>query len=368
MFEMRDVCYSCRTMKFSHFQQVFFLSLLFGTTGLFLWMLGSYLFPIFWATVITIVFYPLYLRFSHLFKGRDTFASLATVLVTVVVIVLPLVIVGGMVVKESLDLYRSFSDSDISGMNVESLMENFDTLTGDYLATFNIDTDSVQDWIQSGLASAGQTVASSLLSYSQLTLGFMVKIGITLYLLFFMFKYGDMLRKRLLFYLPLQDKYEAMLLRRFAETTQAIMQGTLLIAILQGTIGGLVLWMVGIGAPALWGVVMTILSIIPAIGPSLVLLPAGVYLIVTGAIWQGIVVISVGVILVGLVDDFLRPVLVGRRAKIPDAVVLLATVGGLASFGISGFVIGPVVAAFCLSLWVMYGEKYNKELTENAEM
>ncbi len=350
-------------MKFIQLQQLFFLTLLFGTTAFFLWMLGSYLFPVFWAVVITIVFYPIYERLVRWFGGRESLSSVLTILVAIAVVVIPIVSIGGLVVKESLDLYRSLSNGSHQE-TVSGLVGNLNGLS-DYLAIVNVEIETVEAWVKSNVASIGQTIGNSLILYSQLTLGFTVKIGITLYLIFFMFKYGNMIREKLLFYLPLQDKYEALLFKRFAETTQAIVQGTLMIAIIQGTIGGLMLWLAGIGAPVLWGVVMTLLSIIPALGPSLVLFPAGIYLILTGAIRQGALMLGVGIMLVGLVDEFLRPVLVGRRAKIPDAVVLLATVGGLASFGISGFVIGPVLAAFCLSLWVIFGEKYKTELDGN---
>ena len=210
-----------------------------------------------------------------------------------------------------------------------------------------------------------QTMASSLVVVGQTTFSLFVSIGIMLYLLFFFFRDGEKLQQTLIHYLPIGDAYEKRLFARFSDTSRAVVKGTLAIAALQGFLGGLTFWIVGISNPVLWGVAMAILSIVPALGPAIVWVPASVILLATGSIWEGVTIIIVGVLLVGLVDEFLRPILVGRGSKMPDAVTLLATVGGLSAFGISGFVVGPIIAAFFLSLWVMFGERYHKELSRN---
>jgi predicted PurR-regulated permease PerM len=176
---------------------------------------------------------------------------------------------------------------------------------------------------------------------------------------------GRKLQDLIIHYLPLGDAYEKRLLERFSETTRAVMKGTIAIAVLQGLIGGVVFWAVGISSPALWGVAMAILAIIPAVVPALIWVPASILLITTGAISEGVIIIVTGVLLVSLVDEFIRPILVGRGSKMPDALVLLATVGGLATFGITGFIVGPIIAAFFLSLWVMFEERYHDELISN---
>lgn len=353
-------------MQFTHLQQLFFFSLLFGVTALFLWMIGEFLFPVFWALVIAIVFYPLYKYLVARLSNRTTLASLLTVLCVVMVILVPLISVAGLVVKESIDLYQALSSNggELSGL---SFFEQLERLNN-HLEPIGVDLTTVEDRLRSTVSSLAQTIASSLLYYTQLTFHFVIKILITLYLLFFILKYGRRLREQVLFYLPLQDKYEDLLFKRFSETTQAIVQGTLVIAILQGLVGGVMLWLAGVSAPVLWGVIIAMLSIIPAVGPSFVLLPAGLFLIFTGSVFTGALLIGVGILLVTMVDEFLRPFLVGRRAKLPDAIVLLATLGGLASFGISGFVIGPILAAFCLSLWTIFGEKYLDQLTKNNNL
>lgn len=137
------------------------------------------------------------------------------------------------------------------------------------------------------------------------------------------------------------------------------------IAVLQGILGAITFWIVGLSNPVLWGVAMAAGALIPAVGPALVWVPASIILLATGSIWQGVTIILSGVLVIGLVDNLLRPVLVGRGAKMPDSITLLATIGGLATFGVSGLVAGPIIAAFFLSLWTMFGERYQKELLKN---
>lgn len=142
------------------------------------------------------------------------------------------------------------------------------------------------------------------------------------------------------------------------------MKGTFIIGIVQGTLGGLLFWAVGIKGAVIWGSLMTVLSIIPAVGSFLVWFPAGVILLFTGHIWQGVVVLVVGTAIISLVDNLLRPPLVGKDTEMPDVLVLLSTLGGLSLFGISGFIIGPIIAAFFLSMWNMFEEEHRKELNE----
>ena len=132
-------------------------------------------------------------------------------------------------------------------------------------------------------------------------------------------------------------------------------------ALLQGALGGLIFWFLGIGAPLLWGVVMAFLSLLPAIGAALVWMPVAVYLLATGAVWQGVVLILYGMLVIGLVDNFLRPILVGKDTKMPDYVVLISTLGGIATFGLNGFVIGPVIAAMFIAAWDLFSESRRQE-------
>jgi predicted PurR-regulated permease PerM len=154
------------------------------------------------------------------------------------------------------------------------------------------------------------------------------------------------------------DEREVRLMRKFAQVSRATVKGTLVVAVVQGVLGGVLFSLVGIQAAIFWGVAMGILSILPAVGPMLVWLPAAVILLATGALWQGLVVIACGILIVSMVDNLLRPILVGRETHMPDYLVLVATLGGLTMFGLAGFVAGPIVAALFLVMWDMFADEY----------
>ena len=347
-------------MKFDHIQQSFFFAVLIITSGIFIWMLGSYLYPVLWGTIITIIFYPLYKKLVTITGQRMSLAALLTVLSVILLVLVPLIIIGGMIVQDSIEIYQRISQNE--NFAEESLLNRTQEFIT-YLEPYGISQEIVVERIREGVGVASQFLSSSLVAFSQITLTLVVHIVIMLYLMFFMFRDGQKILSTFWFYLPLNRTYEERLSGRFTETARAVVKGTLTIAILQGAIIGLTFWIIGISNPILWSVVVTILAIIPAIGPALIWLPASIILIATGSIWSGVALLFIGILLVSLVDEFLRPILVGRGAKMPDAIVLLATIGGLASFGISGFVLGPIIAAFFLSLWSIFGERYSKELS-----
>src|SRR5690606_28556317 len=216
--------------------------------------------------------------------------------------------------------------------------------------------------IEARLAEAAVTVsrfiAARAVAIGQDTLRITVFFFLMLYLLFFFLRDGPKLLDGLVRALPLGDERERHLLGRFAEVSRATIKGTLVVGIVQGAIGGIAFWMLGINGAVLWGVVMALLSILPAVGPALVWLPAAIVLLATGRIIAGIVLILIGVLVIGLVDNLLRPILVGRDTRMPDYLILLSTLGGLTAFGLAGIVIGPIIAAFFLSCWEMAPEEF----------
>jgi predicted PurR-regulated permease PerM len=153
---------------------------------------------------------------------------------------------------------------------------------------------------------------------------------------------------------PLQDEQQRALIDKFTTVIRATVKGDILVSLVQGTLGGLIFWVLGVNAPLLWGVLMAFLSLLPAFGASLVWLPVAIYFLATGAIWQGVVLIAFGALIIGLVDNFLRPALIGKDTKMPDYVVLISTLGGLEMFGINGFIIGPATAAMFLAVWAIF--------------
>jgi predicted PurR-regulated permease PerM len=188
----------------------------------------------------------------------------------------------------------------------------------------------------------------------------MVMFFLMLYLLFFVLRDGDELMEQIIHALPLGDDRERALFSKFAEMARATIKGTLAVGLVQGFIGGVMFWALGIEGAVFWGVVMVLLSVLPLVGAGLIWVPAAIFMLVGGAYLKAAIIIVVGVLVIGLVDNILRPVLVGRDTKLPDYLILLSTLGGLTMFGISGFVIGPIIASLFLAIWVMFRVEYGE--------
>ena len=148
------------------------------------------------------------------------------------------------------------------------------------------------------------------------------------------------------------------MLARFTSITRATIKGTVVIGIIQGTLAGIAFWLAGIQGAAFWGTIMTILSIVPGIGAALIWVPAVIILFVNGQYVAATLLLAWCVAVVGTVDNFLRPVLVGRDAKMPDLLILIGTLGGLFLFGPIGFIVGPIICGLFLTVWDIYGATF----------
>ena len=213
---------------------------------------------------------------------------------------------------------------------------------------------AVQARVTEALKTGSQVIAAQALSIGQGAADFLLGLVVMLYLLFFLLRDGSALSKRIQDALPLRAEQERELFRKFTTVIRATIKGSILVAALQGALGGLIFWLLGLHAPVLWGVVMGLLALLPALGAALVWVPAAIYLLATGSIWEGVVLLAFGAFVIGLVDNILRPLLVGKDTKMPDYVVLISTLGGLATFGLNGFVIGPVIAAMFIATWDIF--------------
>jgi predicted PurR-regulated permease PerM len=202
--------------------------------------------------------------------------------------------------------------------------------------------------------SGSQIIAAQALSIGQSTFEFIANLFVMLYLLFFLLRDEDALFKGMREAVPLHAEQQWAFLLKFTTVIRATVKGDMLVALLQGALGGLIFWFLGIGAPLLWAVVMALLSLLPLIGSALIWLPVAVFLLVTGAVWQGLLLMAFGALVIGLLDNFLRPMLVGKDTRMPNYVVLISTLGGIESFGLNGFVIGPVIAAMFIAAWDIF--------------
>jgi predicted PurR-regulated permease PerM len=355
------------TVRGAAIQNVSFFLLVALTTLGFLALIASFLMPVFWAAVLATVFFPLQRRYVVRFGGRKSLAALATILTIVGLVVVPLFLIGVAMSREAVDLRSQITSGAIDLQAPVRFLRRMTPLATEYVGGLGIDVEALVQRLSTSAVAVSQFLASSALGIGQDALRITALFFLMLYILFFFLRDGSRLVATLIRVLPLGDARERQLLAKFAEVSLATIKGTLVVGFVQGAIGAGLFWALGIPAPVFWGTLMTIFSVLPAVGPGLIWLPAAVILLVTGHIVKGIIVIAAGVLIIGLVDNVLRPILVGRDTQMPDYLVLLATLGGLAVFGVSGFVIGPVIAAFFLVVWEMFAQEHAERTTTHGE-
>jgi predicted PurR-regulated permease PerM len=213
------------------------------------------------------------------------------------------------------------------------------------------DFDHLQTQLTTALAKGSQFFATQAFGIGINTFGFVASLGVTLYLAFFLVRDGDELARIAELALPIPPQFKPELIAKFMAVVRATVRGSLLIAGIQGLLGGIAFWFLGIKGALLWAVVMAFLSLLPTIGAALVWLPVAAYFFMTGSVWQALALIAYGLFVIGLADNLLRPMLVGKDAGMPDYVVMITTLGGMAVFGINGFIIGPTIAAMFIAVW-----------------
>ncbi|WP_370463943.1 AI-2E family transporter [Microbulbifer sp. ALW1] len=324
-------------------------------------LLQPFFTAIFWACAVALIFHPLYRYLLNRFPKWRNLTALLTLVLCIVVVVIPVLLVASSFISEVANLYQKVQSGEINlGAKVEQVRAAFPGINA-ALERIGMDFDGLKERLLGGLMTAGSLIAKNALALGQNTLNFFVSLGLMLYLTFFLIRDGNALVALLIRALPLGDEREKLLLAKFAEVTRATIKGNLVVAVTQGTLGGLIFWVLGLPAPLLWGVVMTVLSLLPAVGAAIIWFPAGLYLYATGDSVKATVLMIYGVAVISLVDNILRPILVGRDTKLPDYIVLFSTVGGLLMFGISGFAIGPLLAALFMAFWEIFMREFIAE-------
>ncbi|SCB53835.1 Predicted PurR-regulated permease PerM [Bradyrhizobium shewense] len=333
-----------------------FLVLLAAITLAFGWVLWPFSGALLWATLLAIIFAPLYRRFLETLPGKRNIVAFSTVVVVVVIVLIPVAIVIASLIDQGGELYQRVQSGEISFAHplqqLKSALPDWAAPMADRLAS--IDFSALKERLSGLLVPAGQQLAGHAINIGQLTLEFVASLLVMLYLLFFLLRDGDELNARIRDALPLRPSHSAEILNAFTLAVRGTIKGIILVALIQGALGGVIFWLLGLTAPLLAGALMALLSLLPVLGSALVWLPAGLYLLVAGSVTKGIILLAFGTFVIGLADNFLRPILVGQSIRMPSYIVLLATLGGLAAFGANGFVIGPLVAAMFLTAWQVF--------------
>ncbi|MFV3382686.1 MULTISPECIES: AI-2E family transporter [Pseudomonas] len=330
----------------------------------FLWILLPFYGAVFWAVILAILFSPLQRDLMLRLGGRRNLAAALTLLVCLLIAILPVIIIGTLLVQEGASLYQRIEkgELDIAG-HIESFKALLPAFIQNALERLGMgDLEGLRENITKWATQGSQFLAGQAFSFGQGTFDFLVSFGVMLYLLFFFLREGGELARKVRLAVPLPEQQKRRLQLKFSRVVRATVKGNLLVAITQGALGGLIFWALGIPSALVWAVLMAFLSLLPAVGAGIVWAPVAVYFLATGAILSGVVLIAFGVLVIGLVDNLLRPILVGKDTKMPDYLILISTLGGLAVFGLNGFVIGPLIAALFMSSWAIFTSRLQVQL------
>lgn len=340
-------------------QKKAFLLLLTVVTLAFGWIVWPFYGAIFWGVVLAILFRPLYRRLLAAVGRRHNLASALTVILCLLIVILPVTLITISLLQEAAHVFERIRSRELDfGTYFQQMIDALPSWAINLLDRFGLaQFSTMQETLSASAAQASQIVAKQAVNVGQNMLALLISFGIMLYLLFFLLRDGAQLSERIEQAIPLATEHKRRLFGKFATVIRATVKSNIVVAATQGALGAAMFWFLGIQGVLLWGVVMAALSLLPIVGPSLVWMPVAAYFLLTGAIWQGVTLILFGVLAIGLVDNVLRPVLVGKDTRMPDYIVLISTIGGLALIGLNGFVIGPVIAAMFMAAWDLFSSE-----------
>ena len=352
-------------MSDSHFRRVFLLTLVVILTVGLLVVLQGFLMTILAAAVMAGLLHPVHTWLTRVFGGRQSWAAGVTLLITFLLVVGPLLGLVSIVVQQAASITENIRPVVERAINEPTYLDRLLQQVPGY--------DRVAPYRQEILTRAGEVVKSlgsfllaSLGDTTRGTVAFLFHFFIALYTVFFLLIDGRDMAGSILDHLPLRSEEKTQLTDRFLSVTRATIKGTLVIGAAQGTLAGIAFWLAGIPNAAFWTVVMIVLSILPLIGGALIWVPAVVILFAMGKVVTALLLAAFCALVVGSIDNVLRPRLVGRDTKMHDLVILFSTLGGLAVFGPLGFIVGPVLAGLFVTAWQIFGVAYRDELLDDT--
>ena len=316
-------------------------------TILFVSLIFNFAAPILWSIVVSIIFYPLYEKLLLMTNKKSLSSMLSLILISLLVI-MPSIAVLGLIGNELINFINS--SENYSFEQYFQMIPN-ESAINQLIAWSGLSINDLIEKADDFLISASKMLYQSVSTISTNVINFFVSLFIFVYLTFFFLRDGEKILQHCMDAFPMKNEDESYLLDQFQKTTRATIKGTVMVALAQGFLGYLTLLLIGINGALIWGAVMALLSIVPAVGTVLVWLPIALVLFLNGEIMDASLLIFSGVFIIGMIDNLLRPILIGKETKMPDYLILLTTIGGISIFGITGFIVGPIIASLFISIW-----------------
>lgn len=351
------------------YRKTFILLLVLGISALFIAMIRDFLIAVLLAGIFSGLLYPVYHRLLQIpvLKNHPALTSACVLLLAFIAIGIPLAGLLGIVTAEAVNISENivpWARALVSKMDLSEQLPEWIPFA-DQLDPYK---ESILARVGEATSTAGKFLVRSGSALTQGTVTFLLNLFIMLYAMFFFLLRGPEWIKQLAGYLPLTDEDRKSVLNRGLSVTRASLKGILVIGVLQGLLMGLAFWAIGLTGAAFWGTIVVVLSAVPGLGAPVIWVPAALYLLIIDRTGAAIGLIIWGAVVVGTIDNILRPRIVGVEAKMPDLLVLLSTLGGIVMFGAVGIIIGPIIAAGVVTILDIYQHAFNKELPNGREI
>lgn len=330
----------------------------------------SFVGALLWAALAALLFQPLFQRMLARWPGRRNLAAAVTLIIITVAVVIPALIISSLIIDQAAGVYNRIRSGQINfALYFQQVHDALPQRLQGLLDSAGFNSfDRAQSRISQAVGSSASSLAQRAFSLGANAAAFLLSFGVGLYVTYFLLRDGEHIGPAIVEALPLEPSVAQRLADKFVAVVRATIKGSGVVALVQGALGAATFAIVGLPAALLWGMLMAIAALLPAIGPAIIWGPVAVYLLATGAIWQTIVVVLSGVLVIGLADNILRPMLVGRDTGIPDWLVLVTTLGGIDLIGLSGIVVGPLAGALFITGWQILEEQRRAPADHQADI
>lgn len=350
-----------KNIQLGNYNTYFFFGLLATISIVTFFIFKPFLVAMLLAAILAIFFQKLYEFFLSLTRGHKNLSSILTSLVVLLLIVIPLLIIALLVGNELVSsLQNAFGNGDFYHDKLGPFMEKMHSSA--LYSALNMQEFLGREAFVRYSSQLGELIMVLLQNAYLSAANTVLMILVIFFSLYYFFIDGKEIIRKIKYISPIKDAHENLLIQKFISMSEATIKGTFIVALIQGFIGGVVFYIAGIQSAVTWGVFMAVLSLLPMFGSSLIWFPASVIMLLEGNIWQGFFILATGFAFISIIDNILRPELVGKDTQMHPLLVFFATLGGLAVFGFAGFIIGPIIVALFVSMWEIFGVEFKSQL------
>ena len=350
-------------MNSTKIHRLILLFLLLFISAIFFAMIRYFFMAIVLAALFSALAMPVFNRFERWFRGRKSLSASMTIVTLLLIVFLPFAALLGIVAKQAIRISR-IAVPWLQQQILEPAAFDQQLRSLSFYPELQLYRSEIFQKAGEFASNTGSMLFNSISTFPYSAFNDIFLFFVFLYTMFFFLRDGKQILAQFLSYLPLPQVDQNRLLDKFISVSRATIKGTMVVGAVQGSLAGLALHFAGIDSALFWGTIMSVLAVLPVLGSALVWVPAVIYLAATGQYPQAIGVLLFCSIVVGQIDNILRPVLIGRDTQMPELLIFFGTLGGIGLFGVFGFILGPIVAALFMTVWEMYGETFSEYLYE----